>query len=138
MIVKVPKKWDSQRLREIMKDFLFNFRGEEKGYLVFEGNFGMGVSKDQLSMGAREFREFAKDLAIEGGSKNVERNWLFVRLHQTKRVHLRFPAEHYELLKKYAKKFKMTPSTMIRDAIGEKLFRLESARKSKKEEREYA
>lgn len=134
MKVKILKKWDSQLLKEAMRDFLFNFRGEEQGYLVFEGNFGFGIPNNQLSMGAREIRKFATELKVEGGTKSVENNWIFVKPLHTRRVYLRFPEEHYKLLEYYAKKLKKPPSMIIKDAVGEKLFQLEKTRKKSEKE----
>lgn len=133
MRVKIPKKWDSEILREVMSEFLFTCK--EENHLVFEGDFGFGVTNSQLLIGARNFRKFVVELEVEGGTKSLNGNWLFVRPYQDKDVHFRFPKKHYELLKIYAKEMKTTPSTAIHNAIGEKLFWwVKTKKESEKEE----
>lgn len=141
MKVMIKKAWNGCLLRECMKDFNFQKQGEVGSYLVYDGPLGFGVDNNQLGINIKEFRKFATELRVEGGRKSIKKNWLFVRPYERKRLMLRIPEEMYELVKRCAKDENSKPSTIIKDAIGEKLLKwLATKKKSEKEEQaiEYA
>jgi hypothetical protein len=123
MKLKVPRRWLREDILQVLRDMNFKCVGEEGEYSVFEGPFGMAVSRRDLGLGARELRQFTKEIKVEGGKKSCSRAWFVVKPLLTKHVHIRMSPEMYELLKQYAKEDGRTPSQIITDAVGNMLLR---------------
>lgn len=121
MKVTFPRVEKLEEIEEVLERLQYKKIGKTEGKLTYEGVFPFGIQRQALRLPSRKFRQFYRNLKVEGGTKRLDGNWITIVPFADKGVYFKMSKDEYGVFKKYLREQGVSASEYLRLAIRREL-----------------